>query len=364
MPTVLDWSPTVDPSEFVRNLAEVLAVGSPVVLPGECGYVVLVNPTGPNAGPHLAALAAAGADRPAVLAWGSDTLAGLGLPVSLVGRRLTRRAWPGPLLVRVPGRPHWPTDWPEVVRAALAPDGSPVGFRCPEHPLFEAAAPALDSPLLAVDTFRPTAEEALDAVDDPGALAVSVGERPAAGQPTVVTLTDAGYEITEPGLLPTDEIEKYAARLVLFVCTGNTCRSPLAAALASRLLCDRLGCSPEELPRRGLWLLSAGVATSGGSPASEESVAVAAEFGIDLSRHRSRPVNPELLSAADEVIAMTAAHIHALVHRFGPTGPPPRLLCGDDDLDDPIGAGLDTYRQCAQKILTNLERFLTEWVGP
>src|SRR5207248_3873054 len=107
------------------------------------------------------------------------------------------------------------------------------------------------------------------------------------------------------------------------------------------------GCAADELPARGFWVLSAGVAAYGGAPATAESAEAAAELGAALEAHRSRPVSPQLLAAADDVIAMTRAHAEALAARFPGVGPPPRLLGGDEgDLDDPIGAGLDVYRDC------------------
>jgi protein-tyrosine phosphatase len=182
------------------------------------------------------------------------------------------------------------------------------------------------------------------------------------GKPTALLVRGAGFEVMEPGLFPTEDLEKFAARIVLFVCTGNTCRSPLAESLAKKLLADRIGCASDDLPRRGLWMLSAGVATAGGDPASEDSIAVAAEFGASLEGHESQPINPQLLGAADDVITMTRAHAHALEARYPGIGPRPRLLCGDNNLDDPIGAGLDVYRACARTIVTHLERLLPGWV--
>jgi L-threonylcarbamoyladenylate synthase len=362
MPTVLDWSPTVDPSELVRITREAIAAGSAVVLPGDCGYVALVNPAGPNAATQLAALTASRDAAPAVLAWGPDDPSGLGLALPVGGQRLLSRGWPAPLVVVVPGKPDWPASWSNAVRYRIWADEK-VRFRCPEHPLFDSITPALEMPSLVVDTFLATAEEALDVLDDSTAVAVSAGKLSIDERPTIVTVGESGWNIAEQGLLPAEEVEKLSSRIILFVCTGNTCRSPLAEVLAKRLLADRLECEVDDLPRRGFWVVSAGVSASGGGPAALESIEAAAEFGCDLSRHESRPVNPQLLAAADEVIAMTRSHAHTLATRYRGIGPAPILLCGDEDLDDPIGAGLGVYRDCARTILQHLDRFLPAWVG-
>jgi protein-tyrosine phosphatase len=137
----------------------------------------------------------------------------------------------------------------------------------------------------------------------------------------------------------------------------------MAEVLAKQLLADRLKCTVDELPGRGYWIMSAGVAAYGGDAASAGAVEVVAEWGADLSRHESRPVNPQILAAADDVIAMTRSHAAALAMRYPGFGPPAQLLCGDEDLVDPIGGDANVYRECAQTIDSHLESLVTEWLA-
>lgn len=152
-------------------------------------------------------------------------------------------------------------------------------------------------------------------------------------------------------------------RSILFVCTGNTCRSPLAERLCRRRLADRLGCEPGELESRGFAIASAGVMAYPGDIASPPAVTAANELGAELSDHRSQPVTPELLVGATDVIAMTASHLDLLAYRFPNLGPSPALLGDTGDVPDPIGGALNEYRACARQIADHLDRLITRWLG-
>ncbi len=170
--------------------------------------------------------------------------------------------------------------------------------------------------------------------------------------------------MTAPDQSPNPAEPKRPGYSVLFVCTGNTCRSPLAEALCKRMLADRLGCDPAELESRGYVVRSAGLAALPGDAAALPAVEAAWELGIDLSAHQSRPVNPELLATSTHVVAVTRGHAAVLMTQFPGVGPDPDLLCGpDDDLGDPIGGDLEQYRTCARTIRGHLERLTSGWLG-
>jgi len=150
------------------------------------------------------------------------------------------------------------------------------------------------------------------------------------------------------------EPESNHRRTIVFICTGNTCRSPLAEVMCRQLIAER-GIS-------GVEVRSAGIAAYAGDLPSPLAVAVATEMGIDLSQHRSQRVTPEVLQDCEFLVTMTRAHQVMLEMALPAEYPRPELLCGDEgDLDDPIGMELDVYHECARTIRRHLERLLTEW---
>ena len=142
---------------------------------------------------------------------------------------------------------------------------------------------------------------------------------------------------------------------VLFVCTANMCRSPLAEVLFRDLL-----------RRNGLlgdWLVhSAGVGVVHGQPATEFSRQVAAERGLDLSSHRSKPVDRASMQAADLVLVMDAGHRQALREGYPQSADRVHLLsemAGEGGpVEDPVGSPIGKYRLTADRITDLLTRGL------
>lgn len=129
---------------------------------------------------------------------------------------------------------------------------------------------------------------------------------------------------------------------LLFVCTGNTCRSPLAEALARRLIAERALVDIE--------VSSAGTSAWPDAPASDGSLLVAMEHGIDLSAHRARQLSPEIVSASDLILAMGPHHLDR-AEALGGTSRSFLLTAfvhGADKgwpVSDPFGGDLTGYRE-------------------
>jgi protein-tyrosine phosphatase len=177
----------------------------------------------------------------------------------------------------------------------------------------------------------------------------------------VVEVEADRWNMLREGVVPAGLVQRQSACLLVFVCTGNTCRSPLAEVLCKKLLAERLGCALEELPQRGFLVLSAGVAAMMEGTAAEEAVDVARAYGADLSGHRSRPLTGELVAQADYVVGMTQGHVLAVAGQYPHLGPRPQLLsAAGDDIADPVGCERAVYQECAEQLWRHLQRFVAE----
>jgi len=133
---------------------------------------------------------------------------------------------------------------------------------------------------------------------------------------------------------------------MLFICTGNTCRSPMAQALAQ--------IAAQEAGRDDVEVFSAGLAAMGGDKASANAAAVIKEYGGDITGRPARRLTEDAVHRADLVLTMTAAQRDAMGYDY-PEYVDKIFSLGeyagtDEDVWDPFGCGMEIYRRCAEQI--------------
>jgi protein-tyrosine-phosphatase len=138
--------------------------------------------------------------------------------------------------------------------------------------------------------------------------------------------------------------------LILFVCTGNVCRSPMAAGLLQQRVEART-----RVRSAGLW-------ASDGQPASENALAVMAERGIDLSYHRAHNLTTDDVAEADLILAMTNEHARLIRHTWSQYAWKVYLLSEmvgkRRDVEDPYGGSIEEYRACADTLSQYIDKGL------
>lgn len=147
-------------------------------------------------------------------------------------------------------------------------------------------------------------------------------------------------------------------RTILFVCTGNTCRSPLAEAIARRWI-------REEGLTQELFAASAGIAAQDGGSLSSETLHALDKLGIE-HHGKSKAVSANMIRKADVVFCMTEQHVEAARDLID--GEPDHQskiirLDTEDDIDDPAGMGQKAYDRLAKKFQTLVPKRLKEWLA-
>jgi tRNA threonylcarbamoyl adenosine modification protein (Sua5/YciO/YrdC/YwlC family) len=370
MPAALiDLRTAEDPRDVVHRAVQALAEGKLVAFPTETVYGVAASAINAKAVDRLAEIKQRRDGHPFTLAIKSAEDAIDYVPLlPPLAQRLTRRCWPGPVtFVLDDDHPEsLLKQLPASVHKAVVPNGT-VGLRVPAHDLVLAVLRLTAGPLALTSANRAGQPEAVTAQQVQAAIGNDVDliiddGRSKFGQPSsVVRVGRDGWQLLRPGVLNEKALKRLANFLILFVCTGNTCRSPMAECLMKGRLADRLKCKPSELEEHGLMVMSAGVSAMSGARASAEAVQVMQTQGLDLAQHESQPLNDRLVRFADLILTMTRGHRDAILAQWPAVASRTHVLNPDgSDLADPIGGPIDYYRRCAEQIELHLDSWIPE----
>lgn len=373
-PELIELFRADDPRDVVHRAVACLARGGVIALPTETGYALGASALKPEAVGRIASAMRRHAEQEPegngevrLCVRGPGELTDWATRAPVEARRVASRAWPGPVVLRLADgvRGGLADRLPEASRTALLGSGESIYLCCPEHAFVEHLTRLLAGPLVLGQPIGPRGAtvRAVAALLEPEGpnLLIDDGKIEDPDGLSILAFEAGRMSVVRHGLLDDRTLGRLASTIVLFVCTGNTCRSPMAEALFKAMLAERLGCHPEELEAHGWLILSAGLSAMQGAPAAANAVEVVRGFGGSLEGHASRMLVPELVRAADRILVMTRSHLRALLDHAPEAADRATLLDPDGfDIDDPVGSDLSTYQATAEAIRKHLASLIDE----
>ncbi len=253
--------------------------------------------------------------------------------------------------------------WPGPLTVILsAPGGKSVGLRMPKNDVALRLLSAVDFPVVAPSANfagRPAprdAEAVLEDFRDQVDLVLDAGPAEFGRESTVLDARALPFEVLREGVLKKEDVLAVAARkTVLFVCTGNSCRSVMAEYLLKKQLMDS--------NRQDVDVISAGTFAFLGMSPTRETQKLINEIGLDASSHRAQRLNHDFLKKSDLILVMEKRHAEDILRQFPQAQPRVHVLGefvkldpGGQEVPDPIGRSEDFYKESFLKIKDAVRR--------
>lgn len=359
---IFDVQATSDPRDIVHRTVQALVEGQVVGVPTETVYGLAASALCEKAVERLCELKGCGNDNPLALSVRSREAALDFMPESSpLARRLSQRCWPGPLTLVVPYESDQSaaSQLPEGVRSRIVGERGFLGLRVVDHRILSHIQRYLSAPLVLTSACSqgspPPTTAPVVAKEFGSQLSLLLDDGPTryGGASTVVRVVRNRWELLREGVIERAAMSQFAKPVIVIVCTGNTCRSPMAESLLRKKIAERHG-DPDAIR-----VMSAGVAAAMGSPASAQAVDVMQERGLDLMDHSSRPLDDAIMNVADLILTMTRGHRAAILAAWPEMHDRVFTLRRDGgDITDPVGMPVDVYKSCAEQIDEELAKWL------
>jgi len=356
MTKILDWRKSDDPRDIVHLAVQALAEGHIVALPSNYSYLLVASGLHASAVEQLQNSALRSGNQPiSLMVRSSDETLDYFPNISTAARRLARKSWPGPVMLSIPDSHESSVlrCLDNRVHVALQDANRHIRVWQPEHIVLEHVCRLSSGPLVCVPAkdAKGNLVRSFEQVNpDESVLAIDDGEVIMPGEATVVAIDGKCGHVVLQGLVDEQGLRQISQWNVLFVCTGNTCRSPMAQAMMEKKISEKFG----QLSNDGMCpvvALSAGVSAYGGEPASHGAAAAIRQFGTNLDQHQSTQLNTELVEQADLILAMGQRHKHVIVSQWPSASSKVHLISPDaGEISDPFGGPLEMYQRCAQQL--------------